>query len=275
MFSSIPTVSIILPTFNESPDTIDGCIRSISSQLFEDFECLVLDDSTDASSRARWDHWQRTESRIVVLRGESRRGLVGSINAGVRYARGVYIARVDTDDPCEPDRLLKQVSYLEANPEVDVVGGSLIVVDSNNDELGRRHYPIKHDEIVRRMQWTTAVAHPTVLMRRSAFQRFGFYDESFRYAEDLELWLRWIQHGARFANLPDYLIRCTVVDGGRPRQHWKFNVKARLLHLCMSYCVLQLFGIFCAGLAFGVPPGLFVRAQQLVQIKKQLRTHGS
>jgi len=252
--SPAPSISILLPVFNEPPELIEACMNGVAAQTVHDYECLVLDDSTDEESRRTWDRLAAADARIRILRSDRRLGLVASLNRGLAEARGAYIARVDADDICEPSRLRSQLAFLQDHPEVDLVGCSVKIISEAGAPLGARDYPTSHERIAAGMSLVNTIAHPTVFARKASFDRFGHYDERFRYSEDLELWLRWLRGGARFANLPEPLVTLRFEDT-RPQANWRFNLKARARNFDwrrMSQAV-GLFGVMIASI---VPPGI-------------------
>ena len=93
------------------------------------------------------------------------------------------------------------------------------------------------------MQLTTTMAHPTVMFRREAIEQYGGYNPDFRFAEDLDLWLRWINAGLRFANLQQVLVHYRQDNTRRNRLHWRYNLRARTSNFSSSYSILRILGI--------------------------------
>ncbi len=254
--ASAPLLSVILPTFNGTVDQIDRCARSISEQSFADFECLVLDDSTSDASRSAWDAWSRRDGRFRIIRQPARLGFVRSLNAGIAIARGTYVARCDTDDVNLPSRFERQIAEFESRNDLDVVGSSTIVDRGDGSAQFVRRYPPEHATIWQATRLTSGVAHPTVVFRRESFARFGTYDESFRYAEDVELCLRWMAQGAVFANVPEPLVILYIPEDGRPASHWRYAFRARLRHSNLSSLMPSIAGLLVSGGASLLPTRL-------------------
>jgi glycosyltransferase involved in cell wall biosynthesis len=161
-----PQVSIVVPAFNESPEIIEQSLLSIAAQSLNDFECLVIDESTDpASVKACRDFCDR-DARFQRVTPDRRLGLAASLNLGISMAKADLVARFDSDDICMPERLALQVTYMQQHPDVGVLGGKLELMDESGKTLAFREYPYGHDAIERRFQTTTPIAHPTVMMRR-------------------------------------------------------------------------------------------------------------
>jgi glycosyltransferase involved in cell wall biosynthesis len=141
--------------------------------------------------------------RVAVNPGP--RGLHHNLNHAASAVRTPWIARMDADDVNLPDRFAAQASFLGANPKVDVLGGAICEV-APNGRITRRTTPLDHAGIVRRAPWRNPMNHMTVMMRLDAFRAAGGYPDIAR-KEDYALWLEMIGRGARFANLPQDLVR--------------------------------------------------------------------
>jgi|GEM_PF-1346736 len=250
---SPPKVSIVVPTFNESESVLEQSFASLVSQSFGNFECLVIDDSTDLMSAQACQKLCEQDKRFSYVHPEKRLGLAASLNLGISKAKGDLIARFDADDLCMPNRLELQVSFMDAYPDVDILGGSLEIMNEEGKTLAFRNYPSDHSNIERRLQTTTAIAHPTVMMRKYIIDRFGGYDTSFRFSEDLDLWLRLVNRGVKFANLSEVLVRYRQQSTHRNPLHWRFNLKARTSNMSMRYLPLRFLGI-CAIAVWGSIP---------------------
>ena len=180
------------------------------AQTFRGFELIVVDDgSTDGTPDVlrRYRH----DGRLVVLTHGTNRGLTPALTTGCRRAQGRYIARLDADDIAHPDRLARQVTYLEERPDVAILGSAAIFTDASGREFARFRYPATHEAIRERLQTGSAFVHSTVTMRRDDFERVGGYRLSPR-CEDYDLWLRTVER-FRAANLPDYLVRYRIHGG--------------------------------------------------------------
>jgi glycosyltransferase involved in cell wall biosynthesis len=248
-----PRVSLIVPCFNEPPDVLRASLASLRGQSFADFECIIVDESTSDESAQTCRNLCELDGRFVYLHPEQRLGLARSLNLGLEHSKGEFVARFDSDDICMPDRLSTQVSFLDANPTVSVLGGGLEIIDDSGRSVAFREYPARHDEIARGMQLTNSMAHPTVMFRRSITVEHGAYDPSFAFSEDLELWLRWINRGVVFANVPEVLVRYRQQVTRRSKKHWKFNLRARVKNFKASHLSRRLLGILLIGLWTSLP----------------------
>jgi glycosyltransferase involved in cell wall biosynthesis len=238
-----PKVSVVVPAFNETPEVVRASLESLRAQTFADFECIVVDESTLPDRAEACRRACEEDPRFVYVHPAQRLGLPRSLNLGLERARGELIARFDSDDVCAPDRLARQVAFLDAHGDVGLVGGGLEIMDEDERTLAFRDYPLAHADIHRGMQTTTTVAHPTVMFRRALVARHGAYNPEFRYSEDLDLWLRWMNAGVVFANLAGVLVRYRQKNTRRSPQHWRYNLRARMRNFAADHLVRRMAGI--------------------------------
>ena len=192
-----PCVSVLMSVYN-GERYLEEAIESILNQTFRDFEFIIINDGSADGTAGILAHYQRVDDRVRVYDQENR-GLVASLNRGGQLARGEYIARMDADDVSLPERLRKQVDYMETHPEVGVMGTQMKQIDEKGRLLSAFDAPLAHEAILWKMLFECAIAHPTVLMRRHLLIEAGGYDPSYAHIEDTELWSRliWV---TRFAN---------------------------------------------------------------------------
>lgn len=182
---------------------VGEAIESILGQTYSDLELLVVDDgSTDATPAVVGDFAQRdARIRVVQSRGS---GLSAALNYGLELAGGEYVARMDADDIALPDRLARQVAFLDAHPDVAVVGGAWIVVDATGTSLGVVRVPTSSRAVDKELLHRNCISHPTVVMRTAVIRAAGGY--RLHAGEDWDLWLR-VAEESQLANLPEPVIR--------------------------------------------------------------------
>lgn len=190
-------ISVLLPVYN-CEQFIYEAVNSVLSQTYEDFELLIIDDcSTDNTLKIVKKF---KDSRILIIQKEKNTGYTDSLNYGITIANGEYIARMDGDDICLPERFEKQVAFLENNPNVILCGTSIQIIGSNTII---RH-PSKHEDIVVKLCFGTSFCHPSVMGRREMFLE-NKYDKNFEPAEDYDLWTR-LAVKEELANLDEVLL---------------------------------------------------------------------
>ena len=199
-------VSVVLPVFNGGI-YLDDAIASIRNQTFVNFELIILNDgSTDKSIEIIKRH-AASDSRIVVV-DRGNRGLVETLNEGVKLAKADLIARMDADDICAPHRLTTQFEYLKCHPECVAVGSRIELIDPEGLPIRLMVDGLKHDEIdAANLRGNgSAIAHPTVMFRSEAALQVGGYREEYKHAEDVDFFLRLAEVGI-LANLKDVLLQ--------------------------------------------------------------------
>jgi glycosyltransferase involved in cell wall biosynthesis len=219
-----------MATFNEPPIFIVQAVQSILNQSLDDFELLLIDDSTNTDTIAAIDTLVKSDSRIQLIRGQERFGFVKGLNIGLKQARGKYIARMDGDDVSRLNRFELQVAFLENNPDIAVVGGTMDIINKAGKITSHRNYATTFSQVILFTLMRNPLAHPTVMFRREVVEKGFYYDETFLKAEDLELWLRLINSGYKISNVPDTLLSYRV-DGNlahkRIGENFAYNYKAR------------------------------------------------
>ena len=174
-----PLVSVLMAVYNGEA-YLGEAIESILRQTFSFFEFIIIDDASTDNSRRLAESYR--DSRIRVVSNPRNLRLAGSLNRGINLARGKYIARMDADDICHPDRLEKQVAFMEENCDVGVSGSWLYCF---GDKKQLWDYPLTSGMIKSNLLFHNQLGHPTVIMRREAMLKNGlFYNPRFRASED-------------------------------------------------------------------------------------------
>lgn len=195
-----PLVTVLMPVHN-GDKYLSEAIGSILAQTLSDFEFIIVDDgSTDSTVDILADYAKR-DSRIRVYH-QSKQGIVGALNAGLDLAKGQYIARIDADDWSPPERLAAQVAFMGARPEVGVCGAWVETIGEPAGIVWR--YPTDDATIRCRLLFDSALAHPSVMMRRELLTKAHLRYEH-EPVEDYDLWVRCARH-TRLANIPKILL---------------------------------------------------------------------
>lgn len=207
-----PTVSVAMVVHEPHPLFFPKAVGSILDQSWDDFELIIVEDP---SPRRGQDMLRGcSDPRMRYVLNERRTSLVEQKNEALSAARGRYIALMDADDMAHATRLEKQIEYLDARPEISVLGSQIDVVDANDRVVGYRRFPLDHANIRRSLPRVVPLSQPSVMFRREVFDRFGAYQPTrFNAAEDYDLWSRWIKRGVRFANHPRSLLSYRLHSG--------------------------------------------------------------
>jgi glycosyltransferase involved in cell wall biosynthesis len=192
-------VSIGLPVRN-GERTLGLTVTSVLMQTFADFELIVVDDASEDGTRSVLEIFR--DRRITVITDHVRRGLAYRLNQIADLARGQYLARMDADDVMHPDRIRRQLQFLTAHPEIDVLGTDAYVIDSRDRLVKYCRAP--DDCSPRSVIFRGFFIHPTIMGKRRWFVE-NPYDVGFYRAEDYELWVRTCRR-SKFANLHEPLL---------------------------------------------------------------------
>ena len=177
-------ISVIMPVYN-AEKYLKESIESILNQTFTDFGFLIVNDgSTDTSLEIIKSY---DDKRIRIINNEENMGLTKSLNKAVKQAHGDYIARQDADDISLPNRLELQFEFLEKHPEVALLGTGVYVINENGDEIEKR---IMHPNPKKSLSKGNRFIHGSVMFRKSVIDELGAYNETLKYSQDYELWLR-------------------------------------------------------------------------------------
>lgn len=198
-----PIVSVVMPVYNGSK-YLKEAIDSILNQTFTDFELIVVNDgSTDDSEKIILSY---NDQRIRYLKNKQNSGICTTLNKGLNNANGKYIARMDCDDISMPERLAKQVGYLECHPDIGALGTDIITFGEGRAD---KYFNFVHNHYECRagLLFFTCFAHPTVMLRASIINEYDLrYDDEYRGLEDYELWYRMSEY-TEMTNLPEALIK--------------------------------------------------------------------
>lgn len=192
--SKNPLVTIGMPMYN-SEKFITQAIISTLQQTFTDFELIITDDgSTDRSIELVKSF---EDPRIKLLSDGTNKGISYRLNQQVDMATGKYYLRMDSDDIMFPNRIEEQVKYLEAHPELDVVGTSAVIIDNENKIIGYRETSVPKDE--KEAIKVNVFIHPTVCGKLSWFKNLP-YNGKFNGSEDFDVWLRGYPYSKYFVS---------------------------------------------------------------------------
>ncbi len=225
----MPSVSILLP-FRNAASSLDEAIGSMVRQSFTEWELLLVDNASNDASAAVAHDWSQRDPRIRMIH-EPTIGIAHALNTGLGQTHAPLIARMDADDISHPERLARQVEYMNAHPEVGVLGTCTRFETTVEKSSGMQWFVqwqntllTPRDHYVKRFV-DAPVAHPTVMFRSELVDRCGGYDTG-PLPEDHELWLRWMHHGVRFAKLPRELVIWNDHAGRLSRTHANYSVDA-------------------------------------------------
>ena len=223
-----PLVSVVLPV-RDGAASIVPAMRSILAQSCPSFEVVVVDDDSKDDTVVRVA--ALGDPRVRVVRGGRRPGLAARLNEGLDASRGALVARMDADDLAFPERLARQVAFLDANPQIDLLGTRALIHDASGRATGVFPGEPTHEAICATPWRGFRLCHPSWMGRREWFVRWRYREHGTHRCEDQDLLLR-SRLASRFACLPDVLLAYRW-DGLHPGKALpsRFTLAARQLQV--------------------------------------------
>ncbi len=207
----MPKVSVLMPAHNEDIHLLDEAISSVLNQTFSDFELLLLNDGSKPELAIHLVRVAQSDPRITLHNWEHR-GLTKTLNEAITLCKGDFIARMDADDVCLPERFAKQVAFLESHPDHAVVGSWAQFINEQGEGSWIKKYPADHTAIKRKLVAHNQFTHASLMFRASKLRMLGGYNEKLKTAQDYDLLLRSAWH-FKVANIPEVLIKYRYRQG--------------------------------------------------------------
>lgn len=206
-------VAVLMAVHNDAP-FVGAAARSILTQTFTELELVVVDDASTDGSREIVEAIR--DPRVRILRNAQNIGLTASLNRGLASIRSEYVARIDANDFALPERLAKQVAFLDAHSDVAAVGSRVSYVDRQGRPI-RRALWFHRESLLptggAALDWfrmfDTPLFHPAATFRRSVVEELGGYDDRYPLEQDADLWRR-IAARHHLANVPERLMRIRI-----------------------------------------------------------------
>jgi len=198
-------VSVVMPVYN-SEKYVAEAIESILNQTYKNFEFIIINDASTDNSLDIIKNFAKKDKRIKLISNPKNYYISKSRNVGINLAKGDYIITHDSDDISVPTRIKDQVAYLNAHPDVGVVGGWIELFSEFNRIKSVRQYPEDDLSLRKMIFFCSPIAQPASAIRKSVFKKIGFYREIDPPSEDLYLWFR-IGTKFKFANIQKVLLK--------------------------------------------------------------------
>jgi len=206
--------SVILPVYkNDSPKFFDAAMQSLFDQTLRATEIVLIQDgplTEDLENVVK--KWEEQMPELNVLALPKNVGLSAALNTGIKAAKYEWLARMDSDDICKPDRFEKQLSYIEKHPEISIIGGWIAEFETVPGDVNSvRKLPETHAEIFAYAKWRCPFNHMTVMYKKSVITELGLYKtfedgNTAGFGEDYELWARFLMNDYKAANIQEVLV---------------------------------------------------------------------
>lgn len=224
--SDFPLVSVIMPVKDGSTFLVES-VESILSQTCRSWELLVVDDhSTDSTPQIIEAYCRQHPRKVKLFRLKKSRGAYGAANLAMKYAKGKFIAPMDSDDVSHPERLKTEVEFLLNNLSVIVVGSHARIIDKNGRAIGKKVFPTGHEKISRAFFEVHPLVHPSCMIRREALSKpTRLYENKYGVNDDYYTFFTLLNKG-KFANIPRYLLDYRIHLGNSSLQ----NIKSKFFN---------------------------------------------
>lgn len=236
----LPLVSVIMPLY-KNDDYLAESVGSILKQTLRNFELIIICDDPSEKTREIIEDFRNVDDRIYVVYHE-RIGLIESLNEGIALARGTYIARMDADDISYPDRLEKQVAFLEAHSECSLVATHIEWIDECENVIGHWKADLRANtaENIRKiLPRESCIAHPSVLFRQSVVSKYR-YDPHQGNVEDYDLWLRMASDNLVLCKVPEVLLKLRIHNTSITASRRKISPGSDKIKCKLKYLIEQI-----------------------------------
>lgn len=192
--------------FREKPSYLEKSLQSLNNQTIKADEVVLVKDGylTPELEKIIDKYAEKLNIKCIALKNNVGLGL--ALQKGILYCHNDIVARMDTDDICHHERFEKQITFLQNNPDIGVIGSWISEFEDNpNSVYACRELPTKHQELLHFAKKRNPLNHMTVMYRKKSVLAAGNY-QSLLYFEDYYLWIRMMIKGAKFANIPECLV---------------------------------------------------------------------
>lgn len=261
-------ISVIMGIYN-CADTLEQAVTSIQNQTYTNWELILCEDGSSDNTYEVAKGLAEQDDRIVLLRNDKNLGLNATLNRCLAAASGEYIARMDGDDDCVPERFEKQLQIMETYPEFDITSSPMILFDETG-EWGRTTLP--ECPTPEQVVCGTAISHAPVMLRKKCMDAVGGYTEDPRMlrVEDVNLWIKLYSAGYRCYNFQEPLYRMRNDQNALNRRKYIYRINS--VYVRLQGCRLLKLGPksylkSCAPMIYGLVPAKW---RQLIR-KRQRR----
>ncbi len=208
-------ITVLLSAYNEPISMIQKSVESVINQTHTNLEIILINDNPyNRELDETLQRYRDSDTRIQYRKHDENKGLVYSLNEGIKIASGEYVARMDADDISYPDRLEKQLAFMQTG-DYDMVGTSVVKINEKGEEIGELKVPADFESIIKYQKYGSCVLHPTWLVKKAVYDALHGYRAIYA-CEDYDFILRAIAQGYKIGNLSEaklyYRIRTSGIS---------------------------------------------------------------
>lgn len=209
-----------MSVYNEPVNWLSKSIDSILKQSYHDFEFIIINDNPSQEEiKSFLTSISEIDKRIIIIENPKNIGLAASLNKGIEIARGNYIARMDADDISLPTRFMKQINFLEKNPNIGICGSFVRTINEKDIRKKKLTLQQSNIDLKNAILFFCPFVHPSVMIRRELLIE-NKYDTNCRVAQDWDLW-KTLSTKTDFANIPEVLLLYRIHSNQAPKKAGK------------------------------------------------------
>lgn len=224
-----PLVSVIMGIYN-CEATLNQAVKAIQNQTYKNWELILCDDGSIDNTYYVASKIAENDSRIILVKNEYNKGLNETLNNCLKYATGDFIARMDADDDCSPDRFKKQIDFLSSHKEYDIVSSWMAFFDENGEWGYQKtmEYPKAKDVVC-----GSPICHAPVMMRKKCMDDVKGYTVEKRMlrVEDVNLWIKLYAKGYKCYNIQEPLYKMRNDKNALNRRKYKYRINSTYVRL--------------------------------------------
>jgi glycosyltransferase involved in cell wall biosynthesis len=228
--NSMPPFSVLIAVYNqELPERLKVALDSIwDKQKLKPSEIVLVKDGPLTEELDKVIGLFNEIAPLKVISLEQNHGLGYALANGLTHCSNDLVARMDSDDLSKPDRFAKQISYMKAHPELDILGANIEEFDHQPDQIrSHRRLPSTFARLLLFSKLRSPLNHMTVVFKKASVLKAGSY-QPFHVYEDYYLWVRMLQNGAQIANIPEYLVTARLDESQLSRRHGSYIFKQEM-----------------------------------------------
>ncbi|MGN8982834.1 hypothetical protein BH747_11165 [Enterococcus villorum] len=235
-----PLVSVIMSVYNEKTEEISYVINSILNQTYANIEFIIMyDNPNNLELFHELTEMVQDDERCRLLKNKENLGPAKSLNRGLKSAKGKYIARMDADDYSFPERIYKQVEYMEKNIDIDLLATGCSLINEQNERIGEYNFPLVSRNKLKKLLYTqNFLIHSTWMVKKSVYDDLEGYRE-FPSSQDYDFILRFLDKDYNLAILPEklvlYRIREKSITKSSSLKQFLTSLNIKKLHVQRKY----------------------------------------
>lgn len=207
-------MTVLMSVYDEKLLYLKQAVESILNQTYHNLEIIIVDDFCGEDCAGMLEDYAKKDRRIFLIKNSQNMGLTKSLNTGLKYVHGTYIARMDSDDISVPDRIEQQVRFMERHKDVAVCGTLLCNAENGERIKILRYSASMRVRAVRMMLYNAGAAHPSAMIRTEFLKKNHIrYNEAFHRAQDYALWSEIIYRGGKMHILPKVMLKYRMHEG--------------------------------------------------------------